>query len=86
MISREDPKAKAARLREMRMSEVELTKATQNNAAGLTTDLRAIYGMNGGASGMSLFNLIGTNPASAGRKSPFLKGSDGNRASGSVTL
>lgn len=32
MKPKEDPKAKAARLREMRMSEVELTKATQNKA------------------------------------------------------
>ena len=86
MKPKEDAKAKAARLREQRTSEIELTKATQGNAAALGTDLRAIYGMRPDAGNMSLFNLIGTNPASAGRKSPFPKGSDGNRASGSVTL
>jgi len=83
MKPKEDPKAKAARLREQRMSEVELTKATQGNASALTTDLRAIYGMNGGASGMSLFNLIGrpaAKPPTGGQ------GSGGGRASGSMTL
>lgn len=85
MKPKEDPTAKAARLREARMSSIELTKATQNNAAGLTTDLRAIYGMNGGAGGMSLFNLI--SQSSANKAKPGMgRGSDGGRASGSVSL
>lgn len=83
MKPKEDPKAKAARLREMRTSEVELTKATQGNASALTTDLRAIYGMNGGAGGMSLFNLIGKPTAKTPKGG---QGSGGDRYSGSVSL
>ncbi|MFC3180898.1 hypothetical protein [Cypionkella sinensis] len=85
MKPKEDPNAKAARLREMRMSEVELTKATQNNAAGLTTDLRSIYGMNGGAGGMSLFSLIGQSSASK-PKTGMGRGSDSNRRSANGTM
>lgn len=84
MKPKEDPKAKAARLREQRMSEVELTKATQGNASALTTDLRAIYGMNGGAGGMSLFNLIGK--SSSANKPKGGQGSGGDRASGGYAL
>ncbi len=85
MKPKEDPKAKAARLREMRTSEVELTKATQGNASALTTDLRAIYGMNGGAGGMSLFNLIGKSSASKAKPS-MGRGSDSNKRSANGTM
>lgn len=41
---KEDPADKAARLRERRMSLLERRTAAQNNAAGMTSDLRAVYG------------------------------------------
>lgn len=53
MTPREDPKDKAARLRERRLSEIELGRASQQTAADLTTDLRGAYGMRSG----SLFRL-----------------------------
>lgn len=43
MKPKEDPKDRADRLRERRMSDVELTKATESNAASLTSDLEAVY-------------------------------------------
>ena len=43
----EDPQDKAARLRERRISELERMRASQENAAGLTSDIRAIYGLRG---------------------------------------
>lgn len=42
---KEDPADKKARLRERRLSELERAGATQDNASGLTADVRAIYGM-----------------------------------------
>jgi hypothetical protein len=44
---KEDPKDKAARERERRISEIERNTSTQQSASSLTTDLRAIYGMRG---------------------------------------
>ena len=44
---KEDPADKAARLRERRISEIERTKVAQDSAGGLTSDLRAVYGMKG---------------------------------------
>jgi len=38
---------KAARLRERRLSEIERTQTTEDTAGGLTSDLRAVYGMKG---------------------------------------
>lgn len=38
---------KAARLRERRLSEIERTQSTEDTAGGLTSDLRAVYGMKG---------------------------------------
>jgi len=52
MKPKEDPKDKAARLRERRMSEVEDQRAGQDSAGQLTTDLRNVYGM----------SLFGANP------------------------
>lgn len=45
MQPKEDPKDKEARLRERRLSELELQQTTQQSAAGLTSDLRAVYGL-----------------------------------------
>ena len=45
MKPKEDPKNKAARLRERRMLKVEDQRAGQEAARGLTTDLRSIHGM-----------------------------------------
>lgn len=41
---KEDPADKKARLRERRLSEIDRRTAAQENAAGLTSDLRSIYG------------------------------------------
>jgi hypothetical protein len=40
----EDPADKAARLRERRMTDVERAKSTEESAAGLSADIRSIYG------------------------------------------
>lgn len=47
MKPKEDPADKAARLRERRMTEIERRKSSEDFASGLTSDLRAIYGMTG---------------------------------------
>lgn len=41
---KEDPADKKARLRERRLSEIDRKTASEENAAGLTADLRGIYG------------------------------------------
>lgn len=45
MKPKEDPKDKAARLRERRISEVERTQTAQEQASALSSDIRAVYGM-----------------------------------------
>lgn len=52
---REDPADKAARLRERRLSELEQDQAAQEQAKGLTTDIRAVYGLRA----LSLFGTPG---------------------------
>jgi len=52
---KEDPADKAARLRERRVSELERAAAAQKQAAGLSSDLRAVYGLRS----MSLFGMPG---------------------------
>ena len=47
MKPKEDPADKAARMRERRLSEIERTQSTEDSAGGLTSDLRAVYGMKG---------------------------------------
>lgn len=42
---KEDPADKAARERERRISELEQSQATQEQAAGLTSDIGAVYGL-----------------------------------------
>lgn len=44
----EDPADKAARLRERRMTDVERAKSTEESAAGLSADIRSIYGQKTG--------------------------------------
>lgn len=55
MGPKEDPADKAARLRERRIAEAERSRAAQESAADLTTDLMAVYGRRG----MSLFGTGG---------------------------
>lgn len=56
MKAKEDPADKASRLRERRITEVERQKTTEQSASGLTSDLRAVYGMRG----LSMFGASGT--------------------------
>ncbi len=42
---KEDPADKAARLRERRLSELEQDQAAQEQAKGLSSDIRAVYGL-----------------------------------------
>jgi len=44
---KEDPKDKKARLRERRITDVGRQKSAEKQASGLTSDIRAIYGMKG---------------------------------------
>lgn len=44
---KEDPKDKAARMRERRITDIERQKTAEQQASGLTSDIRAIYGMKG---------------------------------------
>lgn len=53
MKPKEDPKDKAARLRERRISEIEQTKAAQDQAAGLSSDMSSVYGFT--RRGLSMF-------------------------------
>lgn len=48
MKPEEDPKDKAARLRERRMSELDQQRTAEETAGGLTTDLRSVYGLRSG--------------------------------------
>lgn len=64
--NKEDPADKAARLRERRITEVERQKTTEQSASGLTSDLRAVYGLRG----LSMFGASGT----GGTKAPVAPG------------
>lgn len=44
---KEDPKDKAARMRERRISQLERNSATQMTASDLTSDLKSVYGLRG---------------------------------------
>lgn len=46
-MPRENKEDRKARLRERRLSEIDRTQSAEQQAAGLTTDLRAIYGLRG---------------------------------------
>lgn len=56
MMPKEDPEDKKARLRERRLSMLELDRSTQQNAQDMGADLRSVYGMAGlvGAKGAKL--------------------------------
>lgn len=61
----EDPAAKAARLRERRITQMELDDATEETAQDLTTDIRGVYGEQPGTSkpkrktgAVSMFNML----------------------------
>lgn len=41
---KEDPADKAARLRERRISELDQARSSEMTAAGMASDLRAVYG------------------------------------------
>lgn len=47
MQPKESSADKAARYRERRITSIERQKTTEESAAALTTDLRAVYGMKG---------------------------------------
>lgn len=53
--AKEDPNDKAARERERRLAELDQNAAAQQNAGGLTTDLRSVYGLRS-------LSLFGTGP------------------------
>lgn len=44
MKPKEDPKDKAARLRERRISEIEQRQSAEKQAGGLSSDLSSVYG------------------------------------------
>lgn len=52
---KEDPNDKAARERERRLAELDQNAAAQQDAGGLTTDLRSVYGLRS-------LSLFGTGP------------------------
>lgn len=45
MKPKEDPEDRKARLRERRMSMIERRQASEQSSASLTSDLRAVYGL-----------------------------------------
>lgn len=63
---KEDPEDKKARQLERRKSLLERRQAAEGTAGGLTTDLRAVYGVRG----MSMFGMPGLDPIQTPRKNP----------------
>lgn len=55
MGPKEDPKDKAERLRQRRIAEIDRMGTAQQNASGLTTDLRGVYGLRA----LSMFGMGG---------------------------
>jgi hypothetical protein len=49
---KEDPEDRKARLRERRLTEIDRTQNAEKTAAGLTSDLRAVYGLR------NMFNMF----------------------------
>jgi hypothetical protein len=60
MKPKEDPADKAARVRERRLSDLELSKSAQENARGLSTDLFSVYGMTRGGRGTATGARVGS--------------------------
>ena len=65
MGPKEDPKDKAERLRQRRIAEIDRMGTAQQNASGLTTDLRGVYGLRA----LSMFGMGG----GPGKSAPALK-------------
>ena len=62
MGPKEDPEAKKDRERQRRMSVLDRRETSEEAAGGLTSDLRAVYGLKG----LSMFGARGTSkPAAA---------------------
>ena len=64
---KEDPKAKADRERERRLSTIERRRSAQDEADDMTSDLRSVYGLNA----LSMFGRAGARaaaPASTPRR------------------
>jgi hypothetical protein len=62
-MPKENKTDKAARLRERRITDLERSRATEQSATSLTTDLRAIYGFRGLP---MMIGSIGNTPAPKG--------------------
>lgn len=76
MTPKEDPKDKAARLRERRIADLERTSSTERAASGLSSDLRAVYGL----SSISMFGSRGGGGSPAPRPTSKLPGSGGGKS------
>lgn len=61
MGPKEDPDAKKERLREQRLSLIDRRNSAEDTAGGLTTDMRAVYGLGG----LSLLGQRGKKKATA---------------------
>ena len=82
---REDPADKAARLRERRLSELELTQTTEKQAGGLGNDLASVFGLRsipmfGKAGKAAPASIPGSKPTPKPKPNqnpyPFPRGSD----------
>ena len=62
----EDPEDKKNRLRERRQSLLERRDSAETSAGGLTSDLRAVYGL----SGLSMFGMKGKSKGSTATSTP----------------
>jgi hypothetical protein len=72
MKPKEDPEDRKQRIRERRLSELELSKSAQENARGLSTDLFSVYGIGmGGGGGGGAPATTSTTPVASGPKSLF---------------
>lgn len=71
MTPKEDPKDKADRLRQQRIAQVDRMQSAQENAQGLTTDLRGVYGLRA----LSAFGMGGgIGPSRTARPTTSLSG------------
>lgn len=63
MGPKEDPDAKRDRMRQRRLSVLDRRETAEEAAGGLTSDLRAVYGLKG----ISMFGTRGTSKPSAAK-------------------
>lgn len=73
---KEDPADKAARFRERRITNLARNEAAQDTASGLSSDIRAVYGMKG------LIPVIGSADATGKKKFGMFSGGQGGAPSG----